>query len=71
MGAPHAGLGLIAEDKPTEFSCAIRLGKYKAVASSPGHSHVFNVKTWEWPGDKATKRYRYGDSTLYYFDIAM
>ena len=28
------------------------------IASSPGHSHVFNVarrlKTWEWPGDKAT-----------------
>ena len=25
------------------------------VASSPGHSHVFNVtlKTWEWPGDEA------------------
>ena len=26
------------------------------LASSPGHSHVFNVtlKTWEWPGDEAT-----------------
>ena len=33
------------------------------LALSPGHSHVFNVtppflrvtlKTWEWPGDKAT-----------------
>ena len=27
-----------------------------AVASSPGHSHVFNVtrRTWEWLGDEAT-----------------
>ena len=27
-----------------------------SLASSPGHSHVFNVatlKTWEWPGDEA------------------
>ena len=25
------------------------------VASSPGHSQLFNVaKSWEWPGDKAT-----------------
>jgi hypothetical protein len=23
------------------------------VASSPGHSHIFNV-AWEWPGDEAS-----------------
>ena len=29
----------------------------QALASSPGHSHVFkcymHLKTWEWPGDEA------------------
>ena len=34
--------------------------KCKMVASSPGHSHVFNItrvtlKTWEWPGDEASE----------------
>ena len=26
---------------------------YMYIASSPGHSHVFNMKMWEWPGDEA------------------
>ena len=26
------------------------------LASSPGHSRVFNVaRTWEWPGDEANR----------------
>ena len=42
------------------------------LASSPGHSHIFNVarrefamlKTWEWPGDEAT-------GTLLHIDISV
>jgi hypothetical protein len=37
-----------------QIASSIYMQYREQVASSPGHSHVFNV--WEWPGDEARKQ---------------
>ena len=40
---------------------------HSCVALSPGHSHVFNVKSWDGPGNAATRvLYSYYTAAIYY-----
>ena len=32
----------------------VPLYMYLCIASSPGHTQLFNVENWVWPGDEAT-----------------